>query len=72
MNRAIRILTGGWLSSALSHFTRGWFEGAVVVPSFPGGKAAFVEFRDKRGYSPFRDKRAFVIFRDKRAKSGNN
>lgn len=34
MNKAIRMLSGGWLDNALSHFTRGWFgELASVTPS---------------------------------------
>lgn len=32
MDRATRILTGGWLSTAVSHFTRGWFDQAGEPP----------------------------------------
>ena len=38
----------------------------VAPPSFPGGNATAVLFRDKRAIIPFRDKRAYVAYREKR------
>ncbi len=69
MDRALRISTGGWLSTSASWMTRGWYEDAgipiTVVLVISPERTLDVPFNDRERGIPFDDRDLEIDFMDR-------